>query len=88
MKYDNICKYLAEEYPRDFVSWLLAAESPEVRVLNTELSLEPIRADYVTFLRTRERILHLEFQTDIPSNPPIPFRMLSCSAFKRLRKNL
>jgi len=85
VKYDNICKYLAEEYPSDFAAWLLSTESPKVRVLNTELSLEPIQADYVTFLQTREQILHLEFQTNTPSNPPMPFRMLDYSVrLKRL----
>ena len=38
--------------------------------------LEPIRADSVTFLRTTNRILHIEFQTSTKSKPPIPFRML------------
>jgi predicted transposase YdaD len=85
VKYDNVCKYLAEEYPSDFAAWLLSTESPKVRVLNAELSLEPIQADYVTFLQTREQILHLEFQTSTPSNPPMPFRMLDYSVrLKRL----
>jgi len=40
------------------------------------LSIEPIRADSVTFLKTENRILHLEFQTTIKSQTPIPLRML------------
>jgi predicted transposase YdaD len=48
-------------------------------VLKTELSLEPIRADSVTFLQTANQILHIEFQTLTQSNPAIPFRMLDYS---------
>ena len=76
LNYDNACKYLAEKYPAAFVSWLLTLQSPDVEVLKTELSLEPIRADAVTFLRAANQILHLEFQTLPPSNPPLPLRML------------
>ncbi|PSB01188.1 DUF4351 domain-containing protein [Merismopedia glauca] len=79
MSFDNVCKYLAEQYPLDFGRWLLAVEPEEIEVLKTELSLEPIRADSVTFLRTAHQILHLEFQTQPLSNPPIPFRMLDYS---------
>ncbi|MDJ0677688.1 MAG: DUF4351 domain-containing protein [Calothrix sp. MO_167.B42] len=75
MSTDNVCKLLAEKYPQDFARWLLAGESP-VKVLKTELSIEPIRADSVTFLRTTSRILHIEFQTLTKSTPPIPLRML------------
>jgi predicted transposase YdaD len=55
-----------------------ALDSPQtaVTVLKTELSIEPIRADYVTFLQVQERILHLEFQTQLESTPPLPLRML------------
>ncbi len=55
MKSDNICKYLAEEYPSDFAGWLLWTESPEVRVLNTELTLEPIQM-HVTFEKNQRLI--------------------------------
>lgn len=75
MSYDNSCKFLAEEYPTDFVRWLLGIETEDVNVLKTELFLEPIRADSVTFLQTKNRILHIEFQTEPISKPPIPFRM-------------
>ncbi len=76
MSYDNICKLLAEKYPRDFAQWLLPNEPQKVKVLKTELSIEPIRADSVTFLQTENRILHLEFQTTVASETPIPLRML------------
>ncbi len=75
MSTDNVCKLLAEKYPDDFARWLLAVELP-VKVLKTELSIEPIRADSVTFLQTTSRILHIEFQTLTKSTPPIPLRML------------
>lgn len=74
--YDNICKYLAEEYPVSFVRWLLPTNTEEIQVLKTELSLEPIRADSVTFLQVANQILHLEFQTEPASEPPMPLRML------------
>jgi predicted transposase YdaD len=76
VSFDNVCKVLAEKYPEDFVRWLIGEESTNVKVLKTELSLEPIRADSVTFLQTANRILHIEFQTLTQSNPAIPFRML------------
>jgi predicted transposase YdaD len=79
VSFDNICKVLAEKYPADFVRWLIAEESTNVKVLKTELSLEPIRADSVTFLQTANRILHIEFQTLTQSNPGIPLRMLDYS---------
>ena len=79
MNYDNACKYLAEQYPAEFVSWLLSVQSQDIRVLKTELTLEPIRADAVTFLQTANQILHIEFQTLPTSNPSIPFRMLDYS---------
>lgn len=76
MPYDNLCKYLSEKYPEEFATWLLGQVPAAVEVLKTELSIEPIRADFVTFLRTQERILHLEFQVEVITDPPIPLRML------------
>lgn len=77
MQFDNLCKYLAEKYPDKFASWLLGEPTTSVEVLKTELSLEPIRADSVTFLRTQSQILHLEFQVQLPSGKPMPLRMLN-----------
>jgi predicted transposase/invertase (TIGR01784 family) len=72
--YDNICKFLAETYSRDFASWLLR-EPIELTLLSpSELSLEPIRADALILLESQEVILHLEFQTEPDEN--MPFRML------------
>ncbi|GBE92371.1 flagellar assembly protein H [Nostoc cycadae WK-1] len=79
MSYDNACKYLAEQYPAEFVRWLLGVEPQQIEVLKTELTLEPIRADSVTFLRTDNRILHIEFQTITTSTPALNFRMLDYS---------
>jgi len=57
-------------------SWVLNRPQTTAEVLKTELSIEPIRADSVTFLQLQGRILHLEFQTELKSNPPLPLRML------------
>lgn len=76
MSFDNLCKLLSEKYPDRFASWVLGTPQSEVEVLKTELSIEPIRADYVTLLRLQGRILHLEYQTKLVSQPPLPLRML------------
>jgi predicted transposase YdaD len=76
MSFDNLCKLLSEKHPVTFASWVLGTPQTSVAVLKTELSIEPIRADYVTFLQLQGRILHLEFQTKLESTPPLPLRML------------
>jgi predicted transposase YdaD len=76
VSFDNVCKLLAEKYPLDFARWLLPEEPREIKVLKTELSIEPIRADFLTFLQTENQILHIEFQTKATSKTPIPLRML------------
>ena len=76
MTYDNVCKYLAIEYPSSFVRWLLAVEETEIQLLPTELGLEPVRADALYLLPQLEQILHLEFQTLPQSTPALPLRML------------
>jgi predicted transposase/invertase (TIGR01784 family) len=76
MSYDNLTKILAEKYPERFATWLLGTPQTNVEILKTELSIEPIRADSLTFLKTHSRILHIEFQTRWISEPPINFRML------------
>jgi predicted transposase/invertase (TIGR01784 family) len=77
LAYDNICKYLAEQYPTEFAQWLSTQEvTGSIKVLKTELSVEPIRADSLTLLQTANQILHIEFQTLPDSNPPLPLRML------------
>jgi predicted transposase/invertase (TIGR01784 family) len=84
LSYDNTCKYLAETYPADFARWLLASDTSDIQVLKTELNLEPIRADSVTFLQVANQILHLEFQTTPKSTPPLDFRMLDY--YSRLKR--
>ncbi|QLE49580.1 DUF4351 domain-containing protein [Nostoc sp. C057] len=76
MSFDNLCKLLSEKHPATFASWVLGTPQTSVKVLKTELSIEPIRADYVTFLQLQGHILHLEFQTKLESTPPLPLRML------------
>lgn len=79
MSYDNICKLIAEKNPLEFARWLLPVEPRQIKVLKTELSIEPIRADSLIFLQTENHILHIEFQTITTSRPSIPFRMLDYS---------
>ncbi|NEO02567.1 MAG: Rpn family recombination-promoting nuclease/putative transposase, partial [Moorea sp. SIO3I7] len=76
MAYDNICKYLAENYPADLVRWLHGIEVTEISVLKTELNTEPIHADSLTLLQTANQILQWEFQTLPASKPSLPLRML------------
>ncbi len=70
---DNICKFLAETFPTDFASWLLGEAIAFTKIEPSELSVQPIRADSVIFLKSLKIILHIEFQTD--PNKNIPFRM-------------
>lgn len=87
MSFDNICKVLAEKYPAHFVKWLIAEELTNIKVLKTELSLEPIRADSVIFIQASNHILHIEFQTLTQSNPGISFRIMDYYVrLKRLYK--
>jgi predicted transposase YdaD len=95
MAYDNLCKYLAETYPAAFVRWLARhypelphdMEAAEVEVLKTELPVEPVRADFVTFIRAAGFLLHIEFHLDPTSDPPLAFRMLEywVRLFRRYR---
>jgi predicted transposase/invertase (TIGR01784 family) len=86
---DNLLKYLAEHYPAALASWLLGKPVTRVRILKTELSLQPIRADSIYLLETDDEILHVEFETD-PTNsePPVELRMLDyfVRVYRRERK--
>ena len=75
MQSDTLCKRLAEEYPEDFARWLFGV-SGKVRVVKTELSREPIRADSVIFSHDESETLHAEFQTTMKSDVPPPLRLL------------
>ncbi|MFM7475431.1 MAG: Rpn family recombination-promoting nuclease/putative transposase [Microcystis aeruginosa] len=72
--YDNVCKFLAENYSRDFAQWLLGEPLSFTQLSPSELSLEPIRADALILLESDPMILHLEFQTN--PDPKMSFRML------------
>lgn len=76
MSFDNICKYLAAEYPASFVSWLLNLDTNDILILPTELKLDLIRADSLILLQANNRVLHLEFQTLPTSVPSLPLQML------------
>ncbi|MGJ5634186.1 Rpn family recombination-promoting nuclease/putative transposase [Nostoc sp. CALU 1950] len=84
MSIDNVCRYLSEEYPKSFATWLLGRTPADVKDLKTELSVEPVRADCIILLNPQEEILHLEFQVAPVSVPPMPIRMLDYYA--RLRR--
>jgi predicted transposase/invertase (TIGR01784 family) len=84
MSYDNVCKYLAENYPTDLVQWLLGQPAGPIEVLKTELKQDPLRADSLVLLKALQRILHLEFQVNPYCKPPMPFRSLDY--FVRLKK--
>lgn len=71
--FDNICKFLAENFSADFAKWLLGESITLTQLSPKELSLEPIRADALILLQSDEQILHIEFQTEPDSK--IPFRM-------------
>ena len=76
---DNLCKLLAEQNPQAFASWLLGKPLSAVRsakILRTELSIEPVRADSLIWLRLPREILHMEFTVSWPKEPPLEIRML------------
>ncbi len=72
--FDNICKFLAENFSSDFATWLLGEATSLTELSPSELSSEPIRADALILLESTELVLHLEFQTQPDIN--IPFRMI------------
>jgi predicted transposase/invertase (TIGR01784 family) len=71
--YDNVCKFLAENYATDFARWIFGEPKGLTILSPTELSIEPIRADTLIFLQSSDVVLHLEFQTS--PDAAIPFRM-------------
>jgi predicted transposase/invertase (TIGR01784 family) len=62
--FDPTCKFLAENFPADFATWLLGEPIALTKLSPTELSLEPIRADSLILLSSADIIVHLEFQTE------------------------
>lgn len=73
-QYDSVCKFLLENFPTDFATWLLGEPINLTTLDPSELSVEPIRADALMLLQSQALILHIEFQTR--PKPDIPFRML------------
>jgi predicted transposase/invertase (TIGR01784 family) len=71
--FDNVCKFLAESFSRDFAQWLLGEPIELTQLRPAELSVEPIRADALILLESEEIVLHLEFQTQ--PDAEMPFRM-------------
>jgi len=72
--YDNICKFIAENFKEDLATWLLGVPVKLTELSPTELFNEPIRADSLILLQSQDLVLHVEFQTD--PDEDIPFRML------------
>ena len=72
--FDNVCKFLAENFSSDFAIRLLGEPIALTELSPKELSLEPIRADALILLQSDDKILHIEFQTQ--PNVEIPFRMI------------
>jgi predicted transposase/invertase (TIGR01784 family) len=71
--FDNVSKFLIEQYSPDFASWLIGEPIALIELSPSELSLEPIRADALILLQSADVVLHCEFQTAPDAN--IPFRM-------------
>lgn len=71
--YDNLCKFLIEEFTADFATWLLGEPIHLTELSPSELSLEPIRADSLILRESENLVLHVEFQT--APDPNMPFRM-------------
>lgn len=77
MDYDNVCKLLCKQFPKQYAAWRIKDITGPVTVLKQELNIEPVRADSVIFLQASDRILHYEFQVSVEnSNPPLPLRVL------------
>ncbi|MEB3829268.1 flagellar assembly protein H, partial [Phormidium sp. CCY1219] len=52
--YDNICKFIAEEFSQDIATWLLGEAIALVELPVKELSLEPIRADAIVLRQSSQ----------------------------------
>jgi predicted transposase YdaD len=57
--YDNVCKFLAEQFSADLSTWLLGRPIAFTQLSATELNVEPIRADMVILLLSEQLVLHL-----------------------------
>ena len=72
--FDNVCKFLAENFSEDYATWLLGRPVTLTKLSPTELFLEPIRADSLILEQSEDLVLHLEFQTE--PDEKMSFRML------------
>jgi predicted transposase/invertase (TIGR01784 family) len=73
LMFDNVSKFLIEQFPEDFATWLIGKPIALSELSPSELSLEPIRADALILLQSDDLVLHCEFQT--APDPTMPFRM-------------
>ncbi|WP_013321403.1 Rpn family recombination-promoting nuclease/putative transposase [Gloeothece verrucosa] len=71
--YDNVCKFIAEEFSTELATWLLGEPILLTELSPKELSLEPIRSDSLILKQSSNIVLQVEFQTQ--PDPDIPFRM-------------
>ncbi|MDB9313807.1 hypothetical protein PN462_11905 [Spirulina sp. CS-785/01] len=53
--YDNVCKFLAQQFAQDFASWLIGEPIPLTELKPSELLLEPIRADSLMLQQSAKR---------------------------------
>ncbi len=60
--YDNVCKFLVEEFRDDLVTWLLGRPANLIELHPRELSLEPIRTDSLILLQSEDLIFTLSFR--------------------------
>lgn len=60
------------------VKWLSGDLTTPVKILETEMRVEPSRAESVIFMQPPDQISHFEFQPDVKdSDPLVEFRMLN-----------
>lgn len=58
--YDNICKFLAENFSEELAIWLLGQPINFTQLSPSELSLEPIQADSLRKEIMKESVIYKE----------------------------
>ncbi len=81
--FDNVCKFLAENFSSDFAGWLLGEPIGLTKLSPTELFVQPIRADALILLESEQTILHIEFQTQPDSEIPCPMADYRLRVYRR-----
>jgi predicted transposase/invertase (TIGR01784 family) len=81
--FDNVSKFLIEQYSPDFASWLIGESIILTELSPAELSLEPIRADALILLQSADVVLHCEFQTKPDSTMPFRIADYALRVFRR-----